>query len=230
MCACIWCFRVTPELPAGAVPSHWHALLVWRCAQAYCSFNAGLHNSRCAAAAAHSPCTPPTHTVLVSMSIALQQHGVIDVFTGWAGSHLAPLDLPWPALFGALHLVFFAMHYLFASQVAHVGALYTAFLSLMLAGGECACFVCSSSLANFPRFPRRASQAGCYDAGLQHLPASSMPTLHPSNPHTYTYTRPHSSGVPPKLAAMTLAYNICLQGGMTHYASSQAAAYYGTGA
>ncbi|GBF97276.1 dicarboxylate transporter chloroplastic-like [Raphidocelis subcapitata] len=108
--------------------------------------------------------------VLVSMSLALQQHGVIDVFTGWASSNLSGLDLAWPALFGALHLLFFAFHYLFASQTAHVGALYTAFLSLMLAGG-----------------------------------------------------------VPPKLAAMSLAYNCCLQGGLTHYASSQSAAYYGTG-
>lgn len=35
--------------------------------------------------------------------------------------------------------------------------------------------------------------------------------------------------MPPKLAAMSLAYNVCLQGGLTHYASSQAAAYAGTG-
>lgn len=35
--------------------------------------------------------------------------------------------------------------------------------------------------------------------------------------------------MPPKLAAMSLAYSVCLQGGLTHYASSQAAAYYGTG-
>jgi len=69
------------------------------------------------------------------MSLALQHHGVIDVFTAWASSHLSALHLPWIALFGALHVLFFAFHYLFASQTAHVGALYTAFLSLMLAGG-----------------------------------------------------------------------------------------------
>lgn len=123
------------------------------------------------------------------MSQALQSHGVVEAFTAWATDGLAALNgagasdaaaaaaaadpsllLQWPALFGALHLAFFLLHYLFASQMAHVGALYTAFLSLMLAGG-----------------------------------------------------------VPPKLAAMSLAYSVCLQGGLTHYASSQAAAYYGTG-
>lgn len=69
------------------------------------------------------------------MSLALQDHGVISAFTGWASSHLDALHLPWPALFAALHIQFFLLHYLFASQTAHVGALYTAFLSLMLAGG-----------------------------------------------------------------------------------------------
>ncbi|KIY99361.1 Putative malate transporter yflS [Monoraphidium neglectum] len=80
------------------------------------------------------------------------------------------LHLPWPLLFAALHLQFFTLHYLFASQTAHTGALYTAFLSLMLAGG-----------------------------------------------------------VPPKLAAMSLAYCVCLFGSLTHYASGQAAVYVGSG-
>lgn len=70
------------------------------------------------------------------MSLTLQQKGVIDVFSGWAADSLGALGLPWPALFGALHLLFFGLHYLFASQTAHVGALYTAFLSIMIAGGD----------------------------------------------------------------------------------------------
>jgi hypothetical protein len=73
--------------------------------------------------------------VLISMSLALQEKGVIGSFTGWASGELAALHLQWPALFGALHLLFFTLHYAFASKTAHVGALYTAFLSLMLAGG-----------------------------------------------------------------------------------------------
>ncbi|KAI8470754.1 MAG: Sodium/sulfate symporter [Monoraphidium minutum] len=108
--------------------------------------------------------------VLISMSLALQDKGVIAAFTDWASGQLAALHLPWLALFGALHLQFFLLHYMFASKTAHVGALYAAFLSLMLAGG-----------------------------------------------------------VPPKLAAMSLAYNVCINGGLTHYASGQAAVYYGSG-
>ncbi|KAI8470394.1 MAG: Sodium/sulfate symporter [Monoraphidium minutum] len=116
--------------------------------------------------------------VLISMSLCLQERGVIAAFTGWASGQLGALHLPWPALFGALHLQargrgrggFFLLHYLFASQTAHIGALYTAFLSLMIAGG-----------------------------------------------------------VPPKLAALSLAYCVCLFGSTTHYASGQAAVYVGSG-
>ena len=36
-------------------------------------------------------------------------------------------------------------------------------------------------------------------------------------------------GVPPKLAAMSLAYCVCLFGSLTHYASGQAAVYVGSG-
>jgi DASS family divalent anion:Na+ symporter len=74
--------------------------------------------------------------VLISTSLALQREGVIDVFSTWAGGQLAGLSLPWPALFGTLHLLFFGLHYLFASQTAHVGALYAAFASLMISAGE----------------------------------------------------------------------------------------------
>ncbi len=37
------------------------------------------------------------------------------------------------------------------------------------------------------------------------------------------------AGVPPILAAVTLAYSINLFGSITHYASGQAAVYYGSG-
>lgn len=109
-------------------------------------------------------------TVLISMSLGLQSLGVIDAFSGYAGSQLDALGLPWPALFAALHLTYFLAHYMFASQTAHVGALFAAFCSLMI-----------------------------------------------------------SSGVPPQLAAMSLAFNVNLFGSLTHYASGQAAVYYGSG-
>jgi DASS family divalent anion:Na+ symporter len=69
------------------------------------------------------------------MAGGLQSLGVIDLFSGWAGGQLSGLALPWPALFAVLHLLFFSMHYLFASQTAHVGALFAAFCSLMISAG-----------------------------------------------------------------------------------------------
>ena len=118
-----------------------------------------------------------------------------------------------PALFGALHVTFFMFHYLFASQTAHVGALYTAFLGLMLAGGGCRGEgACARAPGPAPVFRPNA---------CRRAPPAKRPPRPPAP------RRP--AGVPPKLAAMTLAYNCCLQGGITHYASSQAAAYSGTG-
>lgn len=38
-----------------------------------------------------------------------------------------------------------------------------------------------------------------------------------------------TAGVPPQLAAMSLAFNVNLFGSLTHYASGQAAVYYGSG-
>ena len=47
------------------------------------------------------------------------------------------MSLGWKAVFGLLNVVYFALHYMFASQTAHVGALYAAFLSMMLTAGGC---------------------------------------------------------------------------------------------
>lgn len=44
-----------------------------------------------------------------------------------------------------------------------------------------------------------------------------------------TQPSPFLAGVPPTLAAMSLAYAINLFGSITHYASGQAAVYYGSG-
>jgi hypothetical protein len=45
-------------------------------------------------------------------------------------------------VFFILHLAFFALHYLFASQTAHIGALYAAFLAMMLASGAVYAYCC----------------------------------------------------------------------------------------
>lgn len=75
------------------------------------------------------------------MSLALQQRGVVGALTSAAAAGLStlPSPLPWPALFAGAHAAFFYLHYLFASKSAHVGALYAAFLSLLLAGGARPC-------------------------------------------------------------------------------------------
>lgn len=108
--------------------------------------------------------------VLIGMSGQLNTLGVIKAFADGAGGALAALNLSWMHMFGLLHVIFFCLHYMFASQTAHVGALYSAFCAMML-----------------------------------------------------------SAGVPPILAAISLAYSINLFGSITHYASGQAAVYYGSG-
>lgn len=51
------------------------------------------------------------------------------------GTQLNALSLGWEPVFFILHVAFFGLHYLFASQTAHIGALYAAFLAMMLASG-----------------------------------------------------------------------------------------------
>uniref|UniRef100_A0A7S3R743 Uncharacterized protein n=1 Tax=Dunaliella tertiolecta TaxID=3047 RepID=A0A7S3R743_DUNTE len=108
--------------------------------------------------------------VLIGMSGQLNNLGVIKAFAGTVGGALATFNMGWLPVFGILHAAFFVLHYMFASQTAHVGALYSAFCAMML-----------------------------------------------------------SAGVPPVLAAMTLAYSVNLFGSITHYASGQAAVFYGSG-
>jgi di/tricarboxylate transporter len=45
------------------------------------------------------------------------------------------LSLSWPAALGVLQASYSFIHYLFASQTGHVGALYFAFLAMHLAAG-----------------------------------------------------------------------------------------------
>ncbi|KIY99148.1 2-oxoglutarate/malate translocator Flags: Precursor [Monoraphidium neglectum] len=106
--------------------------------------------------------------VLVSMSSALNDTGLITTFADIVGKQLTSLNLGWQPVFFLLHTAFFFIHYLFAGQTAHVGALFTAFLAMMLA-----------------------------------------------------------SGVPSMLAVLSLGYNTNLFGNITHYASGQAAIYFG---
>ncbi|KAL9690210.1 hypothetical protein QQ045_010607 [Rhodiola kirilowii] len=73
--------------------------------------------------------------VLVGMAGQLTNVGVV----GWMSSSVAKVlksfSLGWPAAFGILQAAYFLIHYLFASQTGHVGALYSAFLAMHLVAG-----------------------------------------------------------------------------------------------
>ena len=108
--------------------------------------------------------------VLVGFSGQLNTMGVVSWLSGFVSTSLTSMDLGVWGIFAALHVFYFFLHYFFASQSAHVGALYPAFLAMLL-----------------------------------------------------------QAGVPPALAALSLAFNTNNIGGLTHYASGQAAVYYGAG-
>jgi len=73
--------------------------------------------------------------ILIGMSAQLNHLGVVNWLSSSVSGVLVSMKLSWPAAFGLLHLGYFSLHYLFASQTAHVGALYSAFLGMMLASG-----------------------------------------------------------------------------------------------
>ncbi|KAK9908326.1 hypothetical protein WJX75_006094 [Coccomyxa subellipsoidea] len=107
--------------------------------------------------------------VVIGMSTNLNTLGVMKLFATFIAKQI-PNGIGQLPAFWILSLIYYVIHYLFASQTAHVAALYTPFLQTMLA-----------------------------------------------------------AGVDPILAALGLAYVSNLFGSITHYASGQAAAYYGAG-
>lgn len=48
---------------------------------------------------------------------------------------VSSFGLSWQAAFGVITVLYFYSHYLFASGAAHIGAMYTAFLSVAVACG-----------------------------------------------------------------------------------------------
>jgi di/tricarboxylate transporter len=65
----------------------------------------------------------------------MNEMGLIAAFADLMGSQLSAMNLGWEPVFFILHFAFFTIHYLFAGQTAHIGALYAAFLAMMLAAG-----------------------------------------------------------------------------------------------
>ncbi|CAA0806709.1 Dicarboxylate transporter 2.1- chloroplastic [Striga hermonthica] len=73
--------------------------------------------------------------VLVGMASQLTSLGIVSWMSSCVANLLQSLSLSWPAAFGVLQAAYFFIHYLFASQTGHVGALYSAFLAMHLAAG-----------------------------------------------------------------------------------------------
>lgn len=73
--------------------------------------------------------------VLVGMASQLTNLGIVQWMSGCVAKSLLSFSLSWPAAFGILQASYFLIHYLFASQTGHVGALYSAFLAMHLAAG-----------------------------------------------------------------------------------------------
>ena len=69
------------------------------------------------------------------MSGQLNAQGVVGFFSNKVGEKLTTMNMGWPAVCALLNAVYFGLHYIFASQTAHVGALYAAFLAMMTASG-----------------------------------------------------------------------------------------------
>ncbi|XP_071691631.1 dicarboxylate transporter 2.1, chloroplastic-like isoform X2 [Rutidosis leptorrhynchoides] len=73
--------------------------------------------------------------VLVGMASQLTNLGIVTWMSSYVALFLKSLSLSWPAAFGILQAAYFIIHYMFASQTGHVGALYPAFLAMHLAAG-----------------------------------------------------------------------------------------------
>lgn len=71
--------------------------------------------------------------VLVGMATQLTNLGVVPWLSGRVAEFLKSLSVSKLGAFAILQLAYFFIHYLFASQTAHVGALYSAFLGMHLA-------------------------------------------------------------------------------------------------
>lgn len=72
---------------------------------------------------------------LISMAGYLNKYGLISWFSETVVKVVGGLGLSWQLSFGILVLLYFYSHYFFASGAAHIGAMFTAFLSVASALG-----------------------------------------------------------------------------------------------
>ncbi|KAJ7946195.1 Dicarboxylate transporter 2.1, chloroplastic [Quillaja saponaria] len=73
--------------------------------------------------------------ILVGMAGQLTNLGIVNWMSDCVAKSLQSFSLSWPAAFAVLQASYFFIHYLFASQTGHVGALYSAFLAMQVAAG-----------------------------------------------------------------------------------------------
>lgn len=71
--------------------------------------------------------------VLLMMATELNKLGLTQWFSTFATAHIQ--NLSWPAAFFFLAVIYFYTHYFFASNLAHVGAMYAAFLAAAISLG-----------------------------------------------------------------------------------------------
>ncbi|KAI9079373.1 hypothetical protein K1719_038672 [Acacia pycnantha] len=72
---------------------------------------------------------------LIAMAGYLNKYGLIAWFSQTVVKFVGGLGLSWQLSFGILALLYFYSHYFFASGAAHIGAMFTAFLSVASALG-----------------------------------------------------------------------------------------------
>ncbi|KAL3647565.1 dityrosine synthesis enzyme [Castilleja foliolosa] len=72
---------------------------------------------------------------LIAMAGYLNKYGLISWFSQSVVQFVGGLGLSWQLSFGILVLLYFYSHYFFASGAAHIGAMFTAFLSVASALG-----------------------------------------------------------------------------------------------
>ncbi|KAL6202790.1 hypothetical protein ACLB2K_026495 [Fragaria x ananassa] len=72
---------------------------------------------------------------LIAMAGYLNKYGLISWFSETVVKFVGGLGLGWQPAFGILVLLYFYSHYFFASGAAHIGAMFTAFLSVASALG-----------------------------------------------------------------------------------------------
>jgi len=72
---------------------------------------------------------------LIAMASYLNKYGLIPWFSASVVKVVSAAGLAWQPAFLVVVLLYFYSHYMFASGAAHIGAMYTAFLSVLVACG-----------------------------------------------------------------------------------------------